>query len=321
MARTCVALVCLLLVGDIAPADEPPAPANAPSDIDRVFAKLDPALEKLIRARRKVEFVRGGAEKQLDGTALAVMKARLLDAARDVEKARADLRAAVVELRIAALKNAVAGGVRDRWAVRFAKAADDLQTCLGDRDPNGAPLLTAAERLAALHAAFEKDGTASATALTDADLAVHAAGRAAVNIADELYSLWAAERLLGTLREIKQRQEMIRGQIKADFDARVPALLAKEPVLRPAEPLVLERRGKVVVTQQLEWGQYEKDDLEVKVIASDPSLTVPATLKLEFEKHTFRFEYEVKAGEKAGDFTITLTPAAGKPVTVKVTVK
>jgi hypothetical protein len=57
------------------------------------------------------------------------------------------------------------------------------------------------------------------------------------------------------------------------------------------------------------------------VTASDPSLSVPATLKLDFEKHQFRFEYEVKAGQKTGEFTVTLTPAAGEPVTAKVTVK
>jgi hypothetical protein len=83
----------------------------------------------------------------------------------------------------------------------------------------------------------------------------------------------------------------------------------------------LDRCGRAVVRHKIEWRQYKEDDLEVTITASDPSLMVPATLKLEFEKHQFRFEYEVRAGEKEGEFTITLTPTAGKPVVVKVTVR
>jgi hypothetical protein len=76
-----------------------------------------------------------------------------------------------------------------------------------------------------------------------------------------------------------------------------------------------------VVRHTIKWGQYAEDELEVKVTASDPSLSVPATLTLDFEKHQFRFEYEVKAGQKTGEFTVTLTPNVGEPVTVKVIVK
>ena len=55
--------------------------------------------------------------------------------------------------------------------------------------------------------------------------------------------------------------------------------------------------------------------------ASDASLVVPEKLVLEFEKHQFRFEYEIKAGDKAGEFTVTLTPAPGNRVEVRVIVE
>ena len=85
--------------------------------------------------------------------------------------------------------------------------------------------------------------------------------------------------------------------------------------------ITLDRSGRTVVRHTISWHQYAEDDLEVKVTASDPSLTVPAKLTLDFEKHQFRFEYEVKAGQKTGEFTVTLAPAVGAPVAVKVTVK
>ena len=61
--------------------------------------------------------------------------------------------------------------------------------------------------------------------------------------------------------------------------------------------------------------------MQVKVTASDPSITVPPELTLNFERHEYRFEYEIKAGTKDGTFKITLTPAVGKPVEVQVIVK
>ena len=51
------------------------------------------------------------------------------------------------------------------------------------------------------------------------------------------------------------------------------------------------------------------------------ALGFPAELKLDFEKNQTAFEYEVKAGAKDGEYTLTLIPAVGEPVVVIVTVK
>jgi hypothetical protein len=56
-------------------------------------------------------------------------------------------------------------------------------------------------------------------------------------------------------------------------------------------------------------------------VSQPQALQVPAQLKLNFETHQNEFDYEVRAGNIEGDFTITLTPKSGQPVTVKVTVK
>jgi hypothetical protein len=142
-----------------------------------------------------------------------------------------------------------------------------------------------------------------------------------VKLADEFESEHSAERLVRVLREIRNRQAKIGAELLVLQREHIEQVFGKEPVLGAVKPVVLAKKGTATVTHTLEWKLYEKDDLEVKVTASDPSLTVPATLKLDFEKHPFRFEYEVKGGEKAGEFTVTLTPATGKPVTVRVLVK
>ena len=77
------------------------------------------------------------------------------------------------------------------------------------------------------------------------------------------------------------------------------------------------------VQHTITWNQYKEDDLTVKVKASDPSIIGrPDELTLNFEKHQFRFDYEVKAGTGRREITPSpLTPAAGKPVVVQVLVK
>lgn len=71
----------------------------------------------------------------------------------------------------------------------------------------------------------------------------------------------------------------------------------------------------------IQWLQYDKDDLIVKLTSSDQSIVVPVELKLNFDKNPNDFEYEVRAGNKEGEYTITLTPEVGKKVEVKVIVK
>ncbi len=60
----------------------------------------------------------------------------------------------------------------------------------------------------------------------------------------------------------------------------------------------------------------------MKVTVSVPGIiTVPSELKLNFEKNQFDFTYELRAGNKDGEVTVTLTPEVGKKVEFKVTVK
>lgn len=97
--------------------------------------------------------------------------------------------------------------------------------------------------------------------------------------------------------------------------------MSQTPRIGAVPAITLDRGGRAVIRHSIRWNQYAEDELEVKVTASDPCLTVPAILTLDFEKHSLRFEYEVRAGQKAGEFTVTLTPQVGESVAVKVLVK
>ena len=85
-------------------------------------------------------------------------------------------------------------------------------------------------------------------------------------------------------------------------------------------PLVVVEKGKTVaVRHALQWRQYANDTLAVDLVAA-AGLKVPATLTLDFEKHTLDFEYEI-TGLAVGEYTIVLTPVVGQPVKVSVSVK
>jgi len=131
------------------------------------------------------------------------------------------------------------------------------------------------------------------------------------------------ERLKQMLREIIVKQQRYRAELQHRYENLLPPCLPKElaPTIGEAKPVVLEKGGRAKVTHTIRWRQYPEDVLTVTVTPSDPSLAVPAKLTLEFEKNEVSFEYEITAGDKAGTFSLTLTPQTGSPVVVAVTVK
>lgn len=96
---------------------------------------------------------------------------------------------------------------------------------------------------------------------------------------------------------------------------------SKSPRLGEVGSLTLAKGQTVTLRHTIEWRQYEQDELRVSVFASHPSVRVPETLKLDFEKHTLQFEYQVTAGEQVGVFTLQLVPERGEAVFVTITVR
>jgi hypothetical protein len=144
--------------------------------------------------------------------------------------------------------------------------------------------------------------------------AAHEAGR-------ELDGPAAQAKLRRMLAEIIEVQRRFRHDLDRITPAPHPTFRRDVQVL-VAGPVVLKKGGSATGTHNIVWGAgYVKDTVDVKVTASDPSIAVPRVLNLDFEKHQFKFGYEIKAGDKAGKFTVTLKPEVGEAVEVVVVVE
>jgi hypothetical protein len=75
------------------------------------------------------------------------------------------------------------------------------------------------------------------------------------------------------------------------------------------------------VKQPLNWGVYSGNDpYRVRFqFPADSGLKIPAEVRVPDDKN--EVEYEVVAGDKAGEFSVKLIPSVGDPVTVAVRVK
>ncbi len=118
----------------------------------------------------------------------------------------------------------------------------------------------------------------------------------------------------GRLRQTKELEEWLE-KVQGDLNK-------KEVTLRPPASQFLGKGETKKFKLNIAWNQYPKDDVVVKLESSDKAaIIVPETVKLNFEEHQTDFEIEVKAAQLAGEYTITLTPEAGKPAQMIVKVR
>ncbi len=136
-------------------------------------------------------------------------------------------------------------------------------------------------------------------------------------VRDRLGEALSLDKLRNQLRSILDTQTLVSAEL-AELKRRLEKEIF-EPSVRPVGPLVLAKGEKKAVKHVMDWKLYDKDDLVVRFAASADALTVPAEVKLSSDKN--ELEYEVTAGQKAGEYTLTVTPAVGKPVVVRVTVR
>ena len=99
-------------------------------------------------------------------------------------------------------------------------------------------------------------------------------------------------------------------------------LTKEEPSIGPVGDIVLAKGETKKVKHSINWRQYKKDDLAIKLAVSEAgALVVPESMKLTFEDHQFDFTYELRRHEQGRQFTVTITPEVGEKVEIKVTVK
>ncbi len=94
-----------------------------------------------------------------------------------------------------------------------------------------------------------------------------------------------------------------------------------EPTVGGMSEIVLAKGQSRIIQHRIGWNQYADDTMRLEFRSTGASIRVPNQITLDFEKHQFRFEYEIKAGEKTGEFVVTLVPAVGELIEIKVIVK
>lgn len=296
---------------------------------EQLATRLDEALTKLAAARRKYEFVRSNngvgvpPPEQVDA-----VKVRAQDALGDVEKAR-DIVASVVremrrlhrECEVNRVNEAALNGYRSR--------TDRLNSVLSEApDAPHATFPKAQGLMTFVQNPLNAGQWAPPALVSDAQNALYALEQLLDTIRKEFGEVQSKEKLKNDLLAIKTKQAQIRQEVLKWQQYLVGIATLPHPTFGEVGVLSLAKGESKPVSQGIQWNQYKSDDIVVKVGVFDATgnpvadaLTVPAELNLNFEKHQFRFTYEVKALNREGTFKIRLTPAVGLPKEIQVIVK
>jgi hypothetical protein len=324
---------------------------------EQLAGKLDEALVKLAAAKKKYDFVRSqydtvasryerlrpneqpeDALKKEVSSQLDAIKVRALDALQDVEKARDIVQSVVREFR-RITRECEVNRVNEAALTASRKFTDDLDKILRDAPevqvsfPKTQSLMTGvqnginimsdsiSERLRNPGDRTPLAVSVPSVAVSDAEISLHTLERELQRLRSEKGESVRLETLKRDLKKIKDDQALVRKDIIKWQIEIVDRETSPDPTIGKVGVVSLAKGETKKVQHTIAWNQYKEDDLKVKVTASDPSVVVPGEMNLNYEKHQFRFEYEIKAGTKEGDFVVTVTPAKGKPVQVLVSVK
>jgi len=306
-------------------------------------AKLDEALGKLAACRANYAFVNSKHLTRLPDEVEAV-KVKSKGVALDVAKAK-ELLLNVGRAFQRIQQETVINQLDDRTIAFYGKFANRIDRVLGETPQVISPdedeqiqngksetlpfgLLTpkstfpAVEKsMASVEDLLEKGQYADPDQASEADLRITMLEQEVSLIRAILGEAQSKERLLKTVRDLIEKQEQVQREIKIWQRIIEGEFLVETPAIGRIGDLFLAKGESRKVKHTLNWRNYKKDDLVVKVAVSDPSVVVPNELKLSYENNSFDFSYEIRAGTKEGDFKITLTPEVGDKVEMKVTVK
>jgi hypothetical protein len=313
-------------------------------DEDKLGQKLDDALKRLTAARSKYEYVVQKADRSLRED-LDSVKVRSKDVIQDVAKAHElvdDVRRQFDRITKECIVNQLKDDTISQyggWTNRFDRVMGGSPAPVGreedkllhtDADatrPFG--VLTpksdfpkTEKRINEAQTAFEEGRFPDPGIVTDSYISLTKLVEEVTDLRAMIGEAQSQERLKKQIQTIKEQQERIDRLL---LDAKIQDDLDKvkdTPKLGEAGQLFLAKGETKKIKQTINWRQYKEDNLTIKVTSSDPAaVIVPAELKLDFEKNQLEFEYDVRAGNKEGEFKVTLTPAAGDPVVVSVQVK
>lgn len=176
--------------------------------------------------------------------------------------------------------------------------------------------------LAVVQEHLDRNNYAEAGQATEADIKLNALEQEITRIRQVLGEAQSKDKLIKEVRALIERQTRVRREIQDLERALTGELTKEEPSIGPVGDIALTKGETKKVKHSINWRQYKKDDLAIKLAVSEPgALVVPESMKLTFEDHQFDFTYELRATNKEGSFTVTITPDVGDKVEIKVTVK
>ncbi|HEY2909800.1 MAG TPA: hypothetical protein VGI99_06115, partial [Gemmataceae bacterium] len=297
-------------------------------------ARLDEALVKLAAAKNRWGVVRSffGMPERIEDA-----KVKAVDVAQEVGKARDAVQGLVREYR-RIHRECIVNDVTEVTRDRFGKFANEIDRVLGENPPlvkdevATQPKMTFPEverRLEIVQATLNANDWGDVSPVSLAELALLELEREVRAIRAKLGELQTRERLKAQLQKVIDDQERIGKDLAELQDRWVSSQFKKEPEFGAVGPVFLAKGEAKRIRHTINWRQYDKDEIVLKSAVVDKDkkpvaadvLGAPAELKLDFEKNQTTFEYDLKAGSKEGEYTVTLTPAAGEPIVVTVTVK
>ncbi|MBY0456881.1 MAG: hypothetical protein K2V38_06060, partial [Gemmataceae bacterium] len=297
----------------------------------QLAAKLDEAIARLRAAIRKYEFVISSNNfKDQTPENVDAVKVRGNDALQDVDKARDTVQTVVREMRRLARESEV-NRMEEKTQKRYRDYCEVMDAVLADDPPPaGARLLVpitvtfpmSLKQLTNVQNVLNGGTWAPGALVGDANQGLYALDREVTAIRQLLGEDDSRAKLIANARKLIDAQRKIDQDIEVMYDDWRKRIKDPKPAIGDVGQVALAKGEAKKIQHKIEWRQYKEDDLDVTITSSDPSaLVVPEKITVNFDKNPFRFEYEVKAGAKAGNYTITLTPAVGKPVVVAVVVQ
>jgi hypothetical protein len=297
---------------------------------EQLATRLDEALTKLAAARKKYEFVRSnnGAEPNPPPEHVDAVKVRAQDALGDVEKAR-DIVASVVREMRRLQRECEVNRINEGALNGYRSRTERLNTVLSEApDAPHATFPRAQGLMNQVQNPLNAAQWAPPGLVSGAQNALYALEELLKTIRTEFREVQSKEKLKQELIKIKDKQARIRQEVVKWQDYLRDLALKDYPTFGEVGVLSLAKGESKPVSQTIQWNQYKADDIAVKLTVFDAAgnavadaLAIPSELKLNFEQHQFRFNYEVKALNREGTFKIRLTPAVGPAKEIQVIVK
>jgi hypothetical protein len=309
--------------------------------------RLDEALARFAVAKNKWGFVRNQNSTGLGSNEKTYIESTATNAryaAQEILKAH-DVVATIVREYRRIHRECIVNQVTEVTRDKFGTFANRIDRVLGENPPpitelegrraaagELTPKMTfplTEDRIQGIIAILESKNWADPALISDAENAMNLLEQEVSAIRKELGELQTKDKLKKLLETVIETQQRIRKELQ-DWSTRIEDDLRKpEPKILPVGAIFLAKGESKKVKQGISWRQYPKDDVLVKLTVTDKDkkpvpadvIGLPAEMKLNFEKNSIDFEYELKAGNKEGDYTLTIQPEIGDGAVVTVTVK